>query len=63
MRVRLSADYSRLEFLRILRHHGTEVIQDPGGLVGAPPGDTVPQPRPEGLGAESADGTAEAGNG
>ncbi|UWQ74216.1 rod shape-determining protein MreC [Leisingera sp. M658] len=63
MRVRLSADYSRLEFLRVLRHHGTEVIQDPGGLVGAAPGDPVPQPRPEGLGGGSAEGTAEAGNG
>ena len=27
MRVRLSADYERLEFLRVLRHHGTQVIQ------------------------------------
>ncbi|KIC13507.1 rod shape-determining protein MreC [Leisingera sp. ANG-Vp] len=63
MRVRLSADYERLEFLRVLRHHGTQVIEDPGGLVGAVPGDPVPQPRPEGLGSGSAEGTAEAGNG
>lgn len=53
MRVRLSADYERLEFLRILRHHGTQVIDDAGGLVGAAPGDPMPQPRPDGLGAES----------
>ncbi len=32
-RVRLSADYERLEFLRVLRHQGTEVIEDPGNLV------------------------------
>ncbi|MBY6057601.1 rod shape-determining protein MreC [Leisingera daeponensis] len=63
MRVRLSADYGRLEYLRVLRHHGTEVIQDPGGLVGAAPGDPLPQPRPETLGEDSANSAAEAGNG
>ncbi|NVK15789.1 MAG: rod shape-determining protein MreC [Rhodobacteraceae bacterium] len=63
MRVRLSADYGRLEFLRVLRHHGTQVIQDPGGLVGAIPGDPQPQPRPDTLGEDNTEGTAEAGNG
>ncbi|MBY6068745.1 rod shape-determining protein MreC [Leisingera aquaemixtae] len=63
MRVRLSADYGRLEFLRVLRHHGTQVIEGPGGLVGAAPGDPLPQPRPETLGEDSAESTAEAGNG
>ena len=33
LRVRLAADFERLEFLRVLRHHGTEEIADPGGLV------------------------------
>lgn len=33
LRVRLSADYERLEFLRVLRHHGTESVNDPGRLV------------------------------
>ncbi|MEP3330781.1 rod shape-determining protein MreC [Sedimentitalea sp.] len=33
LRVRLSADYERLEFLRVLRHHGTEIISDPGDIV------------------------------
>ncbi|WP_372611323.1 rod shape-determining protein MreC [Aquicoccus sp.] len=33
MRVRLAADYERLEFLRVLRHHGQERIVDPGQLV------------------------------
>ncbi|WP_368186533.1 rod shape-determining protein MreC [Aestuariibius sp. HNIBRBA575] len=33
LRVRLSADYERLEFLRVLRSHGTENITDPGGLI------------------------------
>ncbi len=33
LRVRLSADYTRLEFLRVLRHHGSETIQNPGQLI------------------------------
>lgn len=33
LRVRLSADLERLEFLRILRHHGTETVTDPGDVV------------------------------
>lgn len=33
LRVRLSADFQRLEFLRLLRHHGTERINDPGNLI------------------------------
>lgn len=33
MRVRLAADYERLEFLRVLRNYGTERIDDPGRLI------------------------------
>ncbi|MDG1377889.1 MAG: rod shape-determining protein MreC [Yoonia sp.] len=33
LRVRLSADYGRLEFLRVLRARPHEVISDPGGLL------------------------------
>ncbi|MFC6687201.1 rod shape-determining protein MreC [Jhaorihella thermophila] len=33
LRVRLAADLERLEYLRVLRHHGTETIRDPGGIV------------------------------
>jgi len=33
MRVRLAADYGRLEFLRVLRAHSHEDISDPGGLL------------------------------
>ena len=33
LRVRLAADYERLEFLRVLRSHEGELIRDPGGLV------------------------------
>ncbi len=36
LRVRLAADYERLEFLRVLRSHSGEVITDPGALI-APP--------------------------
>lgn len=34
LRVRLAADYERLEFLRVLRHHGRDRIQGPGALIG-----------------------------
>lgn len=53
LRVRLSADYERLEFLRVLRHHGTEGINTPGNLVTPPPGAPLPRPRPENLGADN----------
>jgi rod shape-determining protein MreC len=33
LRVRLVADYERLEFLRVLRNPGTEAITDPGALL------------------------------
>ena len=33
LRVRLSADYERLEFLRILRDHGQERITTPGNVI------------------------------
>lgn len=36
LRVRLAADYERLEFLRVLRSHGTERIREPGSLVVSP---------------------------
>ena len=40
LRVRLAADYERLEFLRVLRNYGTPSIDDPGGLI-AP--ETLPE--------------------
>jgi len=36
LRVRLSADYQQLDYLRVLRSHEAEVIEDPGGLILAP---------------------------
>ena len=33
LRVRLAADFERLEYLRVLRHLGTETIRDPGSLI------------------------------
>ena len=34
LRVRLAADYQRLEFLRVLRHHGTAPVSDEPELIG-----------------------------
>ncbi|NOD35027.1 MULTISPECIES: rod shape-determining protein MreC [unclassified Ruegeria] len=34
LRVRLSADFERLEFLRVLRFNSAPTIRDPGGIVG-----------------------------
>ncbi len=36
LRVALSADYERLEFLRVLRSHALERITDPGSLIAVP---------------------------
>lgn len=47
LRVRLSADFERLEFLRVLRHHGVEAVTDPGQVVAPQQGAQAPQPRPE----------------
>lgn len=33
LRVRLAADYTRLEFLRVLRHDGTPAVEGPGALI------------------------------
>ena len=60
LRVRLSADYERLEFLRVLRHMGTERLTQPGGLI-LPNGMPAPEteiPQPEGTdGAAATQGT------
>ncbi len=34
LRVRLSADYERLEFLRVLRHYGNEAVTDSATVIG-----------------------------
>ncbi|SPJ27927.1 rod shape-determining protein MreC [Falsiruegeria mediterranea] len=39
LRVRLSADYERLEFLRVIRHLGNEQIDTPGNIVTTDPVD------------------------
>ena len=41
LKVRLAADYERLDFLRVLRSHAAEHVTDPGSLI-APP--VPPQP-------------------
>lgn len=47
LRARLSADYGRLEFLRVLRSPAGEVIEDPGTLVAPPMLGEGPLPLPE----------------
>lgn len=42
LRVRLSADYERLEFLRVLRNWREEQITEPGGLVVPPDARPIP---------------------
>lgn len=62
LRVRLSADYGRLEFLRVLRSHALEPITDPGGLVAPPlPAPALIGPLPAPPPADAA--PAGAGNG
>ncbi|MDF0601789.1 rod shape-determining protein MreC [Psychromarinibacter sp. C21-152] len=49
LRVRLAADYERLDFLRVLRAHPKAALDDPGGLV-------LPDADSAGLYEEAADG-------
>ncbi|MFZ1481560.1 MAG: rod shape-determining protein MreC, partial [Paracoccaceae bacterium] len=44
LRVVLSADYQRLEFLRVLRSHDLPPINDPGGLIAPPLLPSAPAP-------------------
>ena len=37
LRVRLAADFERLEFLRVLRHHGTEIVTDSARVIALEP--------------------------
>lgn len=41
LRVRLSADYERLEFLRVLRSHANPVIDNSGNMIVAPAAETI----------------------
>ncbi|MEM1234149.1 MAG: rod shape-determining protein MreC [Pseudomonadota bacterium] len=41
LRVRLVADYERLEFLRVIRTHDVEAITDPGTLIAPPLGQEI----------------------
>ena len=59
MRVRLAADYGRLEFLRVLRSHPAEQLADAGGLIPPPPPSFIGPPLPP-RPAHSPVGTAEA---
>jgi rod shape-determining protein MreC len=63
LRVRLAADYGRLEFLRVLRSHDIEPITDTGGLVAPPlpPPDPQTAPRAEGPANGATPASAEGG--
>ena len=41
VRVRLAADYERLEFLRVLRNYGHQAITEPGNLIAPDPADAA----------------------
>ncbi|AQS49099.1 MULTISPECIES: rod shape-determining protein MreC [Thioclava] len=68
LRVRLAADYERLDFLRVLRSHPAERIENAGGLI-APDPKVIEQEAAEKARAEAAagalepDGGSEGGNG
>jgi len=76
LRVVMSADHQRLEFLRVLRSHELEPITDPGGLIAPPLLPPAPEPVVDAEGeaaaqpvagggdvGESGSGDAEAGGG
>jgi len=51
LRVRLAADFERLEFLRVLRHHGTESVVNTPAVISAP----IPVTQPEEAAAPEAE--------
>lgn len=53
MRVLLSADYGRLEFLRVLRSHDLAPITDPGGVIAPALPPVLPEPLAEPLTADT----------
>ncbi|RMD95678.1 MAG: rod shape-determining protein MreC [Alphaproteobacteria bacterium] len=59
-RVRLAADYERLDFLRVLRARPLERITDPGGLVVPEAARTDPAARGAAAGGETGEETGEA---
>ena len=56
LRNRLSADYGRLEFLRVLRARPHEVINDPGGLLAPAPQLIGPMPQTAEVSSDRSDG-------
>jgi rod shape-determining protein MreC len=60
LRVRLAADYERLEFLRVLRHHGTETVTDPGDVV-LPSGEAAKPTEPAATGGGTPPGKGKDG--
>ena len=62
MRVRLAADYGRLEFLRVLRSHQAEQLSEGGALIPPPPPGFIGPPMPAQLlpSADAADRAAAA---
>ncbi|WP_226621902.1 rod shape-determining protein MreC [Alloyangia pacifica] len=69
LRVRLAADYERLEFLRVLRDHGARRVSTPSGLIlpetppEAPQPEAVTDPTVPPLSDADTGAAAEAGNG
>ena len=53
MRVRLAADYGRLEFLRVLRSHAAEDLSDTGALIPPPRPGFIGPPMPQPAGPSS----------
>ncbi|KEP70205.1 rod shape-determining protein MreC [Thioclava dalianensis] len=62
LRVRLAADYERLDFLRVLRSHPAERIDDAGGLI-APDPKVVEHEAAEKARAEASEGELQPGDG
>ncbi|MTH77543.1 rod shape-determining protein MreC [Paracoccus aestuariivivens] len=54
LRVRLAADYGRLEFLRVLRSHPSERLADTGLLIPPPPAEFIGPPLPPAMDVDPA---------